>query len=240
MPRGVVHIGTHKTGTSSFQGWGDDNRAEVQRLTGFRFFESSYAVNAFEIPILAVRQELDLHSVFRDGSNWVTPEIQREMRAHIRSQLDGQDLIISAEGLAFIRTAEEVDTLRELLDPYELDFIVVQREPGDFLRSYTQWMKKSNIMPSNDPASCRYVGTGSWILYFDRFPKLFPGIKIIDYRKAMNDSGSIIPAIMETIGADPSALPGWSDYKLNPGMTTKQVMVRNLKRRLRALRKRKS
>ena len=185
-----------------------------------------------EFPILAVRPELDLPSRNGPGRGWDKLEIKREMREHIRSQLDGQDLIISAEGLSFIRSAEEVDRLRELLDPYELDFIVVQRDRADFLRSYVQWMKKSNFKPSADPESCRYVETDSWILDFDIFPKLFPGIKIIDYRQAMNDRGSIIPAIMEGLGTDPSTLPEWSDYKLNTAMSTRALTLRNFKRRL--------
>lgn len=185
-----------------------------------------------EFPVLAVRPELDLPSRNGRGRGWDKLEIKREMREHIRSQLDGQDLIISAEGLSFIRSAEEVDRLRELLDPYELDFIVVQRDRADFLRSYVQWMKQSNFKPSADPESCRYVENDSWILDFDIFPKLFPGIKIIDYRQAMNDRGSIIPAIMEGLGTDPSTLPRWSDYKLNTAMSTRALTLRNFKRRL--------
>jgi hypothetical protein len=185
-----------------------------------------------EFPVLVVRPELDLHARTGGVRGWFTPEVEREMREHIRSQLDGQDLIISAEGLSFIRYAEEVEKLRELLDPYDVDFIVVQRERDDFLRSYTQWMRQSNIEPSDDTESCRFLGPDSWILDFDRFPELFPGIKIIDYRKAMSVGGSIIPAIMEGLCADPSTLPGWSDYKLNSALPARQLALRNLKRRV--------
>ena len=229
MPKARVHIGTHKTGTTSFQNWGDANRAEIKRLTGYRFYESRWGGAHVEFPILSVRPELDLHA---RAVHRVTPEVEQEMRDHIRSQLNGEDLIISAEGLSFIRFAEEVERLRELLDPYDLDFIVVQRERDDFLRSYTQWMKASNIEPSDDPESCRFLGTDSWILDFDRFPEHFPGIKIIDYRQAMNVGGSIIPAIMEGLGADPSTLPEWSDYKLNPALSARQLALRNFKRRV--------
>ena len=186
-----------------------------------------------EFGILAVRPELDLHSRKLYGPNWVTPEVQQEMRSSIRSQLDGQDLIISCEGLSFIHSTEEVDRLRELLDPYELDFIVVQRERADFLRSYRQWMKQSDIKRSADPESCRYVENDSWILDFDRFPALFPGVRTIDYQQAMNEWGSIIPALMEGLGADPSTLPAWSDYRVNPALTRKDLMMRAVERRLR-------
>lgn len=229
MPKAQVHIGTHKTGTTSFQNWGDANRSEIQRLTGYRFYESRWSGAHVEFPILSLRPELDMPA---RKVHCVTPEVEQEMRDHIRSQLNGEDLIISAEGLSFIRFAEEVERLRELLDPYDLDFIVVQRERDDFLRSYTQWMKALNIEPSDDPESSRYLGTDSWILDFDRFPELFPGIKIIDYRQAMNVGGSIIPAIMEGLCADPSTLPGWSDYKLNPALSARQLALRNFKRRV--------
>jgi hypothetical protein len=164
---------------------------------------------------------------------WVTPEVEQEMRDHIRSQLNGDNLIISAEGLSFIRFPEEVDRLRELLDPYELEFIVVQREKADFLRSYTQWMQKVNITQSDDPSSVRYVGADSWILDFDEFPKLFPGILVVDYNKAMSEQGSVIPAIMEGLVADVSTLPEWSEYKLNPAPVRKRfMMLRRIKRRV--------
>lgn len=238
MPRAVVHIGTHKTGTTSFQNWGDTHRSEIQRRTGYRFYESAWDRAMIEFPILSVRPELDLHARVRAGVQWVTPEVQRDMRTHIKSQLDGQDLIISAEGLSFIRTTDEVDRLHELLAPYELEFIVVLREQADFLSSYSQWMKKLDIKQSKDPESCRYLGTDSWIIDFDRFPKLFPGIKIIEYRQAMHDSGSIIPAIMEGIGTETSMLPGWSEYKLNPTLSTRARALRTFTRRMTRHRKR--
>jgi hypothetical protein len=186
-----------------------------------------------EFPILAVRPELDLHVRVEGGRGWVTPKVEQEMREHIRSQLDGQDLIISAEGLSFIRSAEEVDRLRELLDPYELEFIVALREKSDFLSSYTQWMEKVQIKQSDDPNSVRYVGADSWILDFDKFPPLFPGILIVDYDQAMREQGSVIPAIMERLGADTSMLPPWSEFKLNPApMRQRYMMLRRVKRRL--------
>jgi hypothetical protein len=232
VPKARVHIGTHKTGTTSFQAWGGANRAEIQRLTGYRFYESLWGGAQIELPILSLRPELDMHAR-KVNRPWVTPEVEQEMRDHIRSQLNGDNLIISAEGLSFIRFPEEVDRLRELLDPYELEFIVVQRERADFLRSYTQWMQKVNITQSDDPSSVRYVGADSWILDFEEFPNLFPGIQIIDYNKAMSEQGSVIPAIMEGLVADTSTLPPWSEYKLNPAPVRKRfMMLRRIKRRL--------
>jgi len=232
VPKARVHIGTHKTGTTSFQAWGGTNRSEIQRLTGYRFYESLWGGAQIELPILSLRSELDMHAR-KVNQPWVTPEVEQNMRDHIRSQLNGENLIISAEGLSFIRFPEEVDRLRELLDPYELEFIVVQREKADFLRSYTQWMAKVNIKQSDDPSSVRYVGADSWILDFEKFQSLFPGILTIDYDQAMNDKGSVIPAIMEGLVADVSTLPEWSEYKLNPAPVRKRFMaLRRLKRRL--------
>jgi hypothetical protein len=206
VPKAVVHIGTYKTGTTSFQAWGSANRSEIQRLTGYRFYESRWGGAQVELPILSLRPELDLGSR-KVNHPWITPEVEQEMRDHIRSQLNGENLIISAEGLSFIRFPEEVDRLRELLDPYELEFIVVQREKADFLRSYTQWMAKVNITQRDDPRSVRYVEADSWILEFEKFPSLFPGILIVDYDQAMRDQGSVIPAIMKGLIADTSMLP---------------------------------
>jgi hypothetical protein len=232
VPKARVHIGTHKTGTTSFQAWGGANRSEIQRLTGYRFYESRWSGAQVEFPILSIRPELDLDSR-KVNHPWITPEVEQEMRDHIRSQLNGENLIISAEGLSFIRFPEEVDRLRELLDPYELEFIVVQREKADFLRSYTQWMAKLDLKQRDDPSSVRYVEADSWILEFEKFPLLFPGILTIDYDQAMRDQGSVIPSIMEGLVADTSMLPPWSEYKLNRAPVRKRFMaLRRLRRRL--------
>lgn len=232
MAKARVHIGTYKTGTTSFQAWGGANRSEIQRLTGYRFYESRWNGAQWEFPILSIRPELDLYSR-KVNRPWITPEVEQEMRDHIRSQLNGENLIISAEGLSFIRFPEEVERLRELLDPYELEFIVVQREKADFLRSYTQWMARLDLKRSDDPRSVRYVEADSWILEFEKLPTLFPGILIVDYDEAMREHGSVIPAIMEGLVADTSMLPPWSEYKLNPAPVHKRFMaLRRLKKRL--------
>jgi hypothetical protein len=62
VPRAIVHIGTHKTGTTTFQRWADLNRAEILEATGFRYYESMYPSGApsahFEIALACLRPDL--------------------------------------------------------------------------------------------------------------------------------------------------------------------------------------
>ena len=237
VPRAIVHIGTHKTGTTTFQRWAHANRGELQAATGVRFYRSMFATGLatrshFELALVAMRPER-----WFVGRNiipeWETPDFGARLEAHLRAELDGEDLIISSEDLSLLRHPDEVATLRELLAGYDLEFIAVRRDPVEFLRSYRAWMSYNALEPSDDPTSVLHATPDSWILDFEALDPLYPGLQWIGYEDAMDRHGSIIPALIEGMGLETAGLPDWRVPPLNVSNGKLRRSINRLRWRLR-------
>lgn len=245
MPRAFVHIGAAKTGTTTFQTWATQNREELRRATGLRYYRSVFpdrnpAVAQFEFGAVCMRPERECFA--RD---LLPPErreqLPEELRFNLIRELDGEDLLISDEGLAQLRFPDEVDRLRELLAGYDLEFIAVRRDRADFLRSYRTWMDNILYAPSTDPQSPFYVEPDSWLADFDALDPIFPGLRWVEYEAAMQQYGSIIPALCEEMGLDLDSIPNWRIPAQNKGHGPRARLAklqRRVERRRRQVRKR--
>lgn len=221
MPRAIVHIGVQKTGTTTFQTWATQNREELRRATGLRYYRSVFpdripAMAQFEFDVMCTRPERECFArqVLPPERREQLPE---ELRINLIRELNGEDLLISDEGLACLRFPDEVDILRDLLHGYDLEFIAVRRDRADFLRSYRTWMDNHQYAPSTDPQSPFYVEPDSWLADFDALDPIFPGLRWVDYEAAMQSYGSIIPALCEEMGLDLDSIPSWRIPAQNKG-----------------------
>jgi hypothetical protein len=232
--RAVVHIGTHKTGTTSLQRWADANRSELFAATGLRYYRGRFARNHFEFATLAMRP--DRNMPFRAKRfDWMLPTFQHDLRDHIARELDGDDdVLISAEALSLLRHPDEVDRLCELLEPRTTEFIVTLRDPAAYLASYRREMTGQSFAPSPHPDSFAYTEDDSWLVDFDALRALYDGLKVVPYEQALARWGSIIPAVMEAAGADPAELPSWEGMWANDRPKTRgRWLARKVKHRLR-------
>lgn len=207
MPTAIIHVGTHKTGTTSLQRWAEANRAAIEQATGYRYYQGLFGPSHYELAMLCLRPDRGMpkRSV---TPGWETPEFAERVRAHIDSQTGG-DLLVSAEALCYMRHPDEVDALRDLLGGYELRFVVVLREPAEYLRSYRAQMALMGFEPSSDPNSFAYTADGTWLTDYDALVDLLDPV-VVEYPK-----GSVIPAIFEALDFDTSTLPDWSDEWCN-------------------------
>lgn len=232
MPRAIVHIGTQKTGTTTFQTWATRNREALERTTGLRYYRSMYGdypevIPPLEFLIVCPRPgRLDTFTSTLPAQ--MLAELPERLRVHLSTELDGTDILISNEVLSLLRHPDEVDRLRALLTGYDLEFIAVRRDPQDFLRSYRQWMVNMRIEPSMDPTSEFYVEDDTWLLDFDALDPLFPGLRWVDYGDAIARYGSIIPALCEEMGLDPATVPNWRIPARNRagGIRTRTFLLR--------------
>ncbi|CAB4322883.1 unannotated protein [freshwater metagenome] len=229
MPKAIVHVGTHKTGTTTFQRWAHANKSAIKDATGYRFFEGMFSSDRYtgqftsdpsnfahiEFALMCLRPERKFVGHQRWHDIGQHPDFALRFFEHLAEELNGDDLIISNEELSFIRFPDEVDQLRELLTGYDLEFIAARRNTDDFLRSYSKWMKLRSYEPSSDPHSRFYIEPDSWILDFDSLNALFPALTWVDYDVAMEECGSIIPALIEGMGFQVDALPDWEVPPLN-------------------------
>jgi hypothetical protein len=212
-PRAVLHIGTHKTGTTSFQAWAAEAR-EALRARGVRYFKGMYGKNHFDLAFLALRRNRNM-PMRSKHPDWCLDEWQAEARAHLQEQSSGAErtLLCSAEALSYVRFADEVETLVELFAPRQVQVVVAFREPDVFLQSYKEDLAVQGFRPSRYPESFAYVKPDTWLLRYDDLLDAYRSVlgeehvASIRYEEAVERDGSIIPALLDAAAIDRTGLP---------------------------------
>lgn len=219
-----LHIGTHKTGTTSFQHSLAANSAALMqqgigvkkecliRPDGRRRHSVMLrgTVNAMVRPELMtgfrvsrLRQGIDPDSEQRE-----TPE---EVAADIASRR-ARSVVASSEGFCFLRTAEEQARVRAFLAATRRKpvILLVHRREADWRASWDNQLRKT-------PESWQWLQglpeaqrpDGEW--YFDlaairAFWRPLGKLREIDYDAEVAARGSILPALYREISADIAAL----------------------------------
>lgn len=226
-----VHIGTHKTGSTSIQRYLLDNASALARAGYDRYHGIFPQANHTELHLACLRDDCDSFAKLRHRGTIVFDDAYRQMigdrvRSFIgRSILPHQ--VLSNEDLSWLRYPEEMKRLRGMLCEDgscegKVSFVLFLRNREDFLRSYrAQIYKVPGRVESDDPASALYVGKDTWVADFDGLIEAyragFPdaSLSILDYDRVRQAEGSVIPAYLRAIGLDPSRMPPWQDYRFN-------------------------
>jgi hypothetical protein len=223
--RVVLHVGTHRTGTTSLQHF-LHTQAELLASVGAAYppgflFPSVHS----ELPLLAARAEWLWPARIR------LPETRRPAwlaaaAAHVREQLRAPIqpvLVYSHEDLSYLRTDDELERLRDLLAVPSVDVVVCLREPGAFLRSYRDQLTALGFELSDDRDSFAYVGEDSWLVDYEAllggYRRWFGAdrVHVIDFDADADTGaeGSIIPAFGDLLGIPRASLPPLDTYFLN-------------------------
>jgi hypothetical protein len=217
-----VHIGTHKTGTTSFQHWLRQHERELDERFGLATYQGAFPNNR-EVGLACARPSRQLPT--RGIDQWVDPEWRRHVHELVATQLAREtDVIMSAEALSFLRYDDEVDTFSTLLGEREALILVALRNPGEFLRSWSAHLTRDGYRLSTDPASFAYVGADSWLADYpslvDVYRRAFGAakVRVIDYDDALRRYGSVIPALMDEILGAEAVIPDWGNARLNVGI----------------------
>ena len=222
--RVLVHIGTHKTGSTSIQEFLRDHNDDLLATVGASFPEG------FLIP--GLHSELPLLSI-RAGRSWSArirfPETQTATwlaaaERHVRSRVQSTDfevLVYSHEDLSYLRFDDEFVRLRELFAPRDVTVVVVLRDKTDFLRSYREQLSAMGFEPSDDPTSFAYVEPDSWLLDYDALlngcRRAFGAehVEVLDYDELVVADRSVIPAVAGLLGIERTSLPPLDGYFFN-------------------------
>ena len=241
MGRVILHIGTLKTGTTSFQRWFSDNEAEITRTTGVRWFRGSFP-DAREIAAVCIDEGRQTPAMalgfFPDRTSPAWEPWAESVSASVRSQITASDspLYVSCEALCLLRTPTEMQRLAELFDPATTHIVLTIRSAAGFLDSWKQHLEHDFFRRSNDPSSFAYVGDDSWLVDYESlknaYGTTFHGrLTVIDYDACLVRDGSIIPALMTTFtDVSPDALPEWRNYRLNRSARPPRKPVKGLAR----------
>lgn len=208
----MLHIGTHKTGTTSIQNFLGTQEGYL-KANGFSFcgglkgkpnFKELFhgAVNPGRHEDMVVRPPKAPAVILR----WRTRRAIK--RALQRS--DGHTVIVSTELLSFLRHEEEIARLRALF-PTGTTFtvIVFLRPRKDFLASYKRQLDAQKTRYGTRQGMTTYVEDDSWLADYEAllstFKVLTDDVRAIDYAEAMQNKSNIIEALCSTLGVPPPA-----------------------------------
>lgn len=240
MSTALVHIGTHRTGTTAFQQWTERHRGALLGLRGVKVYEGRYLASHVEFALLCIRRNRTMRQQ-RRVSEWCLDEWREETIEHISRQVADptKELLISAEALSLLRYEDEVSALGDLLSPRRLKVAVCLRDKQSFLDSYRREMWMKNVAPSRYRASHDYVEADTWLVQWEEMLSLWRRIlgdeNVVDfsYEEAMVQYDSTIPAVLGALSIDPIGLPSWEGLTINASSrsaTADQRLPLDLKR----------
>jgi hypothetical protein len=222
--RVLLHVGTHKTGTTSIQQFLRDQNDDLLAKAG-----AAYA-SGFLLPI--VHTELPLLTI-RPDRTWPArlrfPETQRSSwqaaaAAHVRDQvtaLTPDVLVYLHEDLSYLRHDDEFARLQDLLGGRSVTVVVFLREREALLRSYASQLEGTGFDLSDDPTSFAYVRPDSWLVDYDALLDGYrhcfgaENVETFDYDEVMNRDGTVIPTFAALLGISRSLLPPLDSYFFN-------------------------
>ncbi|MEM6535367.1 MAG: hypothetical protein AAF613_06980 [Pseudomonadota bacterium] len=219
----IVHIGFHKTGTTSIQHFMQANRTGLQQL-GYWFYQGVHkAENHVELHTSTMRQERD--STFKSmfdldfGEAYAKAAAER-IAAFFEAVGEGTS-IFSGEGVSLLRYPDEVERLASML-PDEVSIIAYQRNREDYRRSYLAQLRRLGLDKVSDTQSHAYLEDDSWMLDFparlDLFRQAFgqENVHVIDYDAVNTQDGSVIPSFLRMLDiADAFSPETWQQFRLN-------------------------
>lgn len=235
MARLVLHIGTHKTGTTSFQRWFRDHRDEVHRLCGATIYDGVFR-DARELGAICIdtdRETPGLHRRHTRGPDHPSPMPVRgtaewqQFVARVTDSLHAQHraatgaFVVSSESLSLLRRPAEIARLRTFLPDAEVSIVVCLRRPEDFLRSWKRHLDRDFFELNSDADSFANVRPDSWLVNYAEILRVWraefgdEAVHAIDYDDAVRTLGSTIPALLRHVAPDAGPWPAWDHYVLN-------------------------
>ena len=212
----VLHIGMHKTGTTSIQHWLRDHESLLTEH-GLRFPRGWLALNNhWELPLTLMRLDR-ASSPRRRGNEWRNVQWRADVLNQIRLDLArnrGKRTILSAEGLSLLRYDDEVIQLRVVVG--DAHIVAYKREPADYLTSLAAFFVDNDIAPSSDPSAYNYLGPDAWHADFDTLAavwrRYFSRVTVLSYEEACAVDGSVLPSFARLVGLPVTDV---STYRMN-------------------------
>lgn len=210
--RTIIHIGQHKTGTTSIQHYLRNHKIELAKnglyvpdsLLGYDN-PSHFILNVYSL-------DQNRSSAMKDrlkatNSSEFFMELEQNLEFDIaqhyqRANEEGcKDIIWSNEGLYLLNSVREYKKLKELFYKHSSEIVCICcfREFESYRMSYMEQLKKHGINFSDDKDSYRYVEADSWLFDYKQkkeiLGQVFDQVIFFSYSKE-----NMIEAFMEKIG----------------------------------------
>ncbi len=221
-----LHIGTHKTGSSSLQYWLGQNRITLGKA-GLAFFTGRFeADNHVELFADPMRSEREAFSKDKYALNGTKDSLKRTegLFAKFKKLNRESTLIASTEGLSLLRYDDEIERLKAILGSENLTvkIILVVRDKADFLESFRkQILKHPERELSADPSSINYVEPDSWLANYEEIKAVWSrhfgadAMTVIDYDAEMARDGDVLPAVLRAMEVPAAMLPAPGSVRVN-------------------------
>ena len=218
-----LHIGMHKTGSTSLQEYLRIHTEELSRL-GVAVFRGVHKHSAVEFPLLAAEPEKDLpaKSLFPLSNDPVWLASLRESVVRQVSAARATDhLIISSEGLAFLRAPTEIAALAELLPDCEVRVVLAHRNEREAAAAFRHTLLGMGLRESDDPASCCHLAPGSWVFDHESLADSYRAqfgsgsVTVLDYDAETTEGRSVVPTLLTALALDLGTVPRPDDRRLN-------------------------
>lgn len=211
----VLHVGTHKTGTSSIQqmmaAQRDDPRASgidpyIERTTG----------NAYRLAHAVIRPDLPTPMRLRNKNSADPAAIDRF--ANWCDHLETPKALVSSEAFCFLRTEAERSDLATLLSRWfsAIRVIVAFRDRAGWSQSWSRQIERMGLSDkvAHLPGPRRI--TADWYFDITAIRKFWAGVgdlTILDYDFEIMTRGTILPGFTEAAGLQGFAFR--QDYRKN-------------------------
>jgi len=229
MKKLYLHMGFHKTATSSFQA---TCKANVSRLgaqgVSYPLFNSEQIkqsnIENHSIPIFSVFTEHP--EIYHMNIRWKVGDIEGLNDDYLveleRNLLLDKDIIISGEGISLL-TIQALSDLKRFIEKFNFLIVplVVVKSPYEFHCSQTQQLVKSGTETS-------LVNFASQINKIKVIRKVFPNTEFIPFEKTCEHKLGPVGFLFDWIGIN---FDGFSFIKANEGVSNvhvrTQVLVNN-------------
>ena len=212
MRRLYLHVGTHKTGTTSLQAYLMDHHAALRAQnihvlteTHRKFGEIAtclgfaHAILRNEVQTVA-RMTGDMPS----SSSFRAAQYRRHIRRALKNLPDNSSAILSAEALCFARTEGEGHRLAKVLSGLGYDIVPVLcfRNDSDWRASWESELRDWSDRMTRRGAGSDESISGDW--YYDRdaivsFWNTFGPVRCVDFDAAVARDGSILPGLLTAL-----------------------------------------
>lgn len=222
----ILHIGLHKTGTTSIQAFLQRNIGALQ-THGMDFYQGMvYPENHVELHAASMRPERQSGYKNRAGlqvdANYIA-QVQQRVARFVQDS-NASRLVFSNEGLSLLRYVDELQTLKSLFPAGCFQVVVYLRNQADYLRSYAaQLSKNPETLPQHiDKESFAYAEPDSWLAdYAARlapFEQVFgaSNVHVLSYDAVLEKEGNVIPSFLRWLGLASAFDPmDWESCFLN-------------------------
>ena len=234
-----LHIGKHKTGSTSIQHYLSNNHSFFQEM-GFHIITTDMTsknipianrTNLAEVAHLVIRQDLKTpvrlrRNSFQEGFFNRLKEINqinRQLQA-----IKSENIIMSAEAFSFIRTRSEMFLLHFMLRGFTIIPIVYLRDKESWLESwYTQLIplrKKLDLIDLPSEGIFDF-SSDSWLVDDEAILRVFGEKTIaISYDRCLKEKASVIPSFLDALGLSVVDCPEWKDIWQNNSRNKEKTM----------------